>query len=316
MLHADHHENEGALAHEGDDASVRGRTRSCVGCAERVDLDDRAGALLRLIVSPAGEVAVDARGGGFGRGAHVHPRPSCLRLAAEKGLSRSAKCKVHTVLLEVASVGSPEEAGAGSSLPLSGASLGRAIKEAEDRRIEGFLSAAVRSRQIALGSEAVSGACYKNDRVVVLVATDAPGMTELPEVQRAIEEGRAVSWGTKEQLGVLVYGQHPRAGGVSVLGLLSRNLGEAVREAVQIADAVAATEAEKPTRGGRRGSPPKMSRNSSETGACAPQTDGGQHRPEQGAAGPQAGRPPRTRGAHPGTMQVGQRASRGPNRGG
>ncbi len=312
MLNAAHHEKKGAPAREGDDAPVRGRTRSCVGCAERVDLDDREGALLRLIVSPAGEVAVDARGGGFGRGAHVHPRPSCLRLAAEKGLSRSAKRKVHTVLLEVAP-GTPDAA---SSLPLSGASLGRAIKEAEDRRIEGFLAAAVRSKQIALGSDAVSGACYKNDSVVVLVACDAPGMTELPEVQRAIEEGRAVSWGTKERLGAIAYGLNVRAGGVSVLGLLSRNLGDAVREAVQIADAVAVTGAEKPTRGGRRGGPPKMSRNSSETGACAPQTDGGQHRPEQGAAGPQAGRPPRTRGAHPGTMQVGQRASRGPNRDG
>jgi predicted RNA-binding protein YlxR (DUF448 family) len=290
-----------------------------VGCAERVDLDDREGALVRLIVSPAGEVAVDARGGGFGRGAHVHPRPSCLRLAAEKGLSRSAKRKVHTVLLDLPPAAASSEPGAVpavSSLPLSGASLGRAIKEAEDRRIEGFLSAAVRSKQIALNSEAVSGACYKNDSVVVLVACDAPGMTELPEVQRAIEEGRAVSWGTKERLGALAYGLNVRAGGVSVMGLLSRNLGEAVREAVQIADAVAATGAEKPSRGGRRGGPPQMSRNSSETGACAPQTDGGQHRPEQGAAGPQAGRPPRTRGAHPGTMQVGQRASRGPNRGG
>lgn len=313
MLNADHHEDTGAPAHEGDDAPAHGRTRSCVGCAERVDLGGYEGALVRLIVSPAGEVAVDARGGGFGRGAHVHPRPHCLRLAAEKGLSRSAKRKVHTVLLDLA----PGEASAAAStLPLTGPSLGRAIKEAEDRRIEGFLSAAVRSKQIALGTDAVSGACYRSNTVMVLVACDFPNAADLPEVQRAIEEGRAVSWATRERLGAIAYGPEGRAGGVGVLGILSRQLGEALREAVQIADAVTATEAEKPSRGGRRGSPPKMSRNSSETGACAPQTDGGQHRPEQGAAGPKAGRPPRTRGAHPGTMQVGQRASRGPNRDG
>jgi predicted RNA-binding protein YlxR (DUF448 family) len=313
MLNAVPHEITGAPEREDDHVlAARGRTRSCVGCGQRVDLDEREGALVRLIVSPTGEVAVDARGGGFGRGAHVHPRPACLRAAAEKGLARSAKCRVHTVLLDQGPAA--EHATGSASLPLSLASLSRAIKEAEDRRIEGFLAAAVRSRQVALGPDAVSGACFKNDAVLVLVACDAPELTELPEVQRAIHEGRALSWGTREKLGAIAYGRDVRAGGVGVLGILSRTLGNALRDAVQVADAVTAAGAEMPARGGRKGGPPKVSRNSSETGACAPLTDGGQHRPEQGVAGRGTGRLPRTRGSHPGTVQAGQRSSRGSNR--
>ena len=95
--------------------------RSCVGCGERVDVAGTH-ALVRLIVSPEGEVAVDARGGGFGRGAHVHPRPECLQKAVERGLARSAKTKTNTLVTE-----------AGELLPLTREALAEAIRRSTYR---------------------------------------------------------------------------------------------------------------------------------------------------------------------------------------
>ena len=59
--------------------------RTCVGCGERVEIprsESPSSVLVRLVLGPGGEVAVDAAGGGFGRGAHVHPRPGCVEKAA------------------------------------------------------------------------------------------------------------------------------------------------------------------------------------------------------------------------------------------
>jgi predicted RNA-binding protein YlxR (DUF448 family) len=61
--------------------------RTCVGCGERC----APGELIRLVLAPSGEIAVDAAGGGFGRGAHVHARGACLRQAATRGLLRATK---------------------------------------------------------------------------------------------------------------------------------------------------------------------------------------------------------------------------------
>ena len=47
-------------------------TRTCVGCGLRAD----AAEMVRLVVADE-EVAFDLAGGGFGRGVHLHPTPSC-----------------------------------------------------------------------------------------------------------------------------------------------------------------------------------------------------------------------------------------------
>src|SRR4051812_19301291 len=112
-----------------------GRARTCVGCGERVDLASGSALdLIRLVFGPAGEVAVDARGGAFGRGAHVHARRPCLERAVPRGLSRAIKGKVGVVVTE------------GGPAALTVESLAQAIQDAVDRRIEGLVAAAARSR--------------------------------------------------------------------------------------------------------------------------------------------------------------------------
>lgn len=209
--------------------SARPRARTCVGCGERVDVTAAGRAsLVRLILGPEGEVAVDPGDGGFGRGAHVHPRPDCLAKAVQRGLAKAAKGRVHSI-----QVGE----GAEGLAPLRPDTLAAAIKAAMDRRVEGLLAAAGRSRQVALGSDAVTGACERGEAGLVVVACDAAAAADLTEVRRAIGEGRAVSWGTKQSLGALFGGgEAARPSGVGVLAITSASIAAAARDAVQIAD--------------------------------------------------------------------------------
>jgi uncharacterized protein len=55
--------------------------RTCVGCRARVEKGD----LLRIVRSPTGTVGIDSTGSAPGRGAYVHPDPSCMESALRKG---------------------------------------------------------------------------------------------------------------------------------------------------------------------------------------------------------------------------------------
>ena len=62
--------------------------RTCVGC--RVTAPK--GALVRVVRTPAGIVAVDAAGSAPGRGAYVHRRAVCVEAAVRRGgLARSLR---------------------------------------------------------------------------------------------------------------------------------------------------------------------------------------------------------------------------------
>lgn len=241
--------------------SERGRVRTCVGCGERVDVGSARGArpLVRLILGPSGVIAVDPGDGGFGRGAHVHPRRECLSAAVSRGLARAAKGRVHTILGAAPVAEGAGEATAEGAAPLTVASLARAIREANDRRIQGLVSAAVRAQSAAIGAEAVAAACARGEAALVLVACDAAAGAELPEVRRAIAEGRAVAWGSKQALGALAGG--PRERGVAVMAISSASIAAAIANAVQIVDTCARIErGEDPAKGergssGRRGRP-------------------------------------------------------------
>src|SRR4051812_43875437 len=74
------------------------RQRTCVGCGQPDTLEN----VVRLVVSDDGEVAIDLAGGRFGRGAHLHPSPSCL-VRAPRGLARSFKKSVDTTPEKLAS---------------------------------------------------------------------------------------------------------------------------------------------------------------------------------------------------------------------
>jgi len=181
--------------------------RMCVGCSER----DDAVALVRLVIGPDGSIAVDAKGGSFGRGAHVHASPSCLKKAAKSGLLRAFKGKAKTTEAE----------------------LSRSIAVAMDRRIEGLLASSLRARALAIGSDAVSAACRAGEAKLVVVARDAAAAAQLGEVQRAVAEGRAVAWSDKERLGRLVRSRDP----VAVVAIERQTIADSIRDAVHAMDA-------------------------------------------------------------------------------
>src|SRR5512132_4208702 len=225
-----HHESAPDTADRSHDReAVHGSVRSCVGCGERVDVAGNH-ALVRLIISPEGEVAVDSRGGGFGRGAHVHPRPECLQKAVDRGLARSAKVKTNTLATE-----------AGELVPLTREALAAAIHRSTDRRIEGLLISAKRSHRLAVGADAVRSAWARGEAQLVLVARDSAAAADLSEVRQAITEGRSVAWGDKVRLAALVHGPartEAHRVGVGVIAVSSRTIAAALLEAVHAADGV------------------------------------------------------------------------------
>jgi predicted RNA-binding protein YlxR (DUF448 family)/ribosomal protein L7Ae-like RNA K-turn-binding protein len=239
------------------------RTRTCVGCGEHV-AREAPGDLVRLVLGPEGEIAVDAHGhrdgggphapGGFGRGAYVHARRPCLDRAVKGGLARSAKGKVE----RIAGPGGPDER---PPSPLRVETLARAIQAAMDRRIEGLLAAAVRSRQLARGADAVTSACHRGEAELVLVARDAAAAADLTEVRNAVAEGRGVAWGSKAELARLVHpAGRPRAphdapqaeAGVAVIAVISARIAGALREAAHTAAACAEIACAPAAEGGQR----------------------------------------------------------------
>ena len=182
------------------------RERTCVGCGKT----DDAKAMVRLVVSDAGEVGVDLAGGTFGRGAHLHPSPRCLA-SAPKGLSRSMK----------------------RAVAVNPADLAREIAEAADRRIRGLLASAVRAKCVEVGAETAGRAFDEGKADLLVVARDAQSAISVGTVMHAIAKGGAVAWGTKVELGALV-----RKSEVAVLGIVSQPIAAALRSAVTTANGV------------------------------------------------------------------------------
>lgn len=196
-------------------APERRPSRTCVGCG-RHDVPEE---LVRVVLGPDGQVAIDLAGGSFGRGAWVHASPACVTKAAPRGLSRSFR----------------------ATLEVSPAALAAAVAEAADRRVEGLLSSALRSRRAVFGGDAVTEGLASGEVALVVVARDAAAAAGLPAVSEAVAKGRAVAWGTKARLGSLA----GRAD-VAVLGIESGKLAETIAKTVRtgsnVASKVVATE--------------------------------------------------------------------------
>ena len=142
--------------------------RTCVGCGTTAEPD----ALVRLVLGPSGEIAIDAAGGAFGRGAHVHAIRDCLEKACKSGLSRAFKKDVKV---------KPDE-------------LAASIRDAFERRAVGIILGARRAGHLSLGSNEV-----ESKAPFVVVAADAGSIAG--KFERAIAEGRATVFGTKAALG-------------------------------------------------------------------------------------------------------------------
>jgi ribosomal protein L7Ae-like RNA K-turn-binding protein len=192
--------------------------RTCIGCG---DIGSPR-AMIRLVLGPDGEVAVDARGRGdrsdrgdhgghalFGRGAHVHPIAACVERAAKAGLPRTFKGKARS---------------------MTPAQLGAVIVAALERRAEGLIASARRAKNLVIGTDAVIEASQRGEAKLVIVACDAQAAAELSEVRRAVAEGRAIAWRTKEGLGAL-----GRGGEIAVMAITYAPLASEVRGALEAA---------------------------------------------------------------------------------
>ncbi len=210
-----------------------GRVRTCAGCGDTAALgrvrkatsklmgEASADPIVRIVIGPAGEIAVDAGQHGDNgehgfRGAYVHANVACVKAAAQRGLSRAAKA---AALLD--------------GQPVTLASLAAAICEAYLRRAQGLLVAAKRSRSLAVGSDAVSICCREGEGHLVVVAADAGQAADLTEVRRAVAEGRAVAWPSKAALGEVVRGG-PTESGVGVVAITDTRIAAAMRESLGI----------------------------------------------------------------------------------
>ena len=182
----------------------RPRTRTCVGCQE----EETSGALVRVVLGPGGEVAVDLAGKQFGRGAWLHPRLACVMQAAPRGLARSFKqpvaLKAHELVL--------------------------LLRHAAEARAAALVSSAARARLVALGSTAVKEALNSQAAELVVVSTDARAAASTPWIEQTVSEGRAVAFGTKELLGAAT-----GRGEVAVLAILDGGIAAALAAAIEIA---------------------------------------------------------------------------------
>jgi len=149
----------------------------CAGCGQRTGADD----LVRLVVGPSAPfVAVDLGRKLGGRGVSVHPTKACIRSAALRGGLAKA-------LRGVAQV-EPE-------------SVERMIVAQFEQRTLGLLSAAARTRSLAIGGEAVRAALQAKSGDLLIRAKDSRGRgDELARAATALGCATA-TWGTKASLG-------------------------------------------------------------------------------------------------------------------
>ena len=148
-------------------AAGRGAERTCAGCRS---VDARE-ALLRLAYVPGDELVLipDVASKLGGRGVWVHPQWRCFKAVARGGAARSLRERV--------------QVDAGRLAGLARLQL--------ERRIEGLLLAALRTRRLTVGTDAVFQALAACTPALLLVAKDAAGRrTEL--VARSEREG--VPW--------------------------------------------------------------------------------------------------------------------------
>jgi predicted RNA-binding protein YlxR (DUF448 family)/ribosomal protein L7Ae-like RNA K-turn-binding protein len=223
--------------------SPKPHERTCVGCGERAPATE----LVRLVLGPSGEIAVDAAGGGFGRGAHVHPRAACLEQAASRGLLRATKGNARSVSVAVKATSGLRDATSAPSAPrpneaaeistsepspFSAAALMQSIQDAMARRIAGLLASAVRVRHVRIGADAATSAWREGVAALVVVATDAAAARDLTAVREAVAAGAAVAWGTKQSLAAALL-RRATPEGVGVVAITDTGIAAAVRDAVE-----------------------------------------------------------------------------------
>lgn len=185
-------------------------TRSCVGCRQTEERES----LLRFVLAGDPPTLVpDVRRRGQSRGASVHPRMRCLRAALANGALRRA-------LGDNATGEASELAGFASAQ--------------YERRAQGLLLAAQRTRRVAMGEAAVRESINDRSACLLVVAKDAEGSRE--GLQHAAERlGRScLVFGTKDSLGKL-FGRNM----LGVLAVLDAKIADELRSVVEAATGLA-----------------------------------------------------------------------------
>ena len=198
-----------ANVREGSDAE---RERTCAGCRQQAE----PRTLLRFATSSmAPFVAPDPQHKLGGRGVSVHPTKRCLRDAAKTGFARSLK----------------------RPIPVDADALIEMVRQTYKRRVEGLLLSAWRGRALALGTEAVREAMFRDKVRGIVVASDAAGRRE--ELLSAAERlgSGAVLFSTKEALGRL-FGRNE----LGVVGILEDRIAMEVVESGQRVSALSEAE--------------------------------------------------------------------------
>ncbi len=196
---------------ERSERAVGVPTRTCAGCGA----DDAARSLVRvvLVTPPDGgpaSVVVDAKGGAFGRGAHVHPTLKCLEGATRRGFARAFKREVRIEL----------------------ATLLAGIVEAYTKRLDGLLAGGVRGGHVILGTDDVVEAWHGGHVQLMVLAADAAAAANVGVVRHATGEGKVLVYGDKLRL-ARTLGRRPgeEREGIGVCAIMDAGLAAAIREA-------------------------------------------------------------------------------------
>jgi predicted RNA-binding protein YlxR (DUF448 family) len=174
-----------------------------VGCRERAAQAE----LLRLVIDEEGCVAVDLRARSFGRGAWIHARLECIE-RAPRGIAASFK----------------------TSVSISASALHAELVAAAERRVLGLVAAARRAGKLVLGAKPVEKVLDAGEACLIVVATDARAAADTKGVSDAVAAGRAVAFGTKDQLGKSVGRDQ-----IGVAAVIDAGLARAIAQTVAIA---------------------------------------------------------------------------------
>lgn len=171
--------------------------RTCAGCRQQ----DARASLVRLAVSPDDQgpmLVPDLLGRLGGRGVSVHANRACLQLAANRG--GFAKSLKRAVVIDEAE-------------------LARSIEEQLLGRAKGLLLGGIRSKRIALGTEAVMRTIENEKLEMLIIAHDAATRT-VGLAERVRGSGKAVAvLADKALLGGLT-----SRGELAVLSVLDRGI--------------------------------------------------------------------------------------------
>lgn len=176
---------------EAEAVTAEEAERTCAGCRRR----DAQSALLRFAVRPEEpRLLPDPRRRLPGRGVSVHPTRECIRRAVERGGFAKA---------------------IGGKVGVDADTLSAMAAAQYERRLEGLLLAALRSRSAVLGTEAVRRAIEERAPALLLVAEDAAGRRDELSERAARLGGLCVVYGTKAGLGRLM--GRPELGVLAIL---------------------------------------------------------------------------------------------------